>query len=250
MKVLVIGGRSDIGQAIITHRLALNDSVYFTVTSQDSLSEISSHIKVNATPIEFDLKHPEDSAENFKSILKAGAFDGVVLNAAMPTQSYKKLFEYSSNEVNEAVHPHLFGYFNLLQLIVPKMAENEFGRLVFVSSQSVLGFHKHGLYSGWKSLWEGFFKSIAVDYGDRNITANIVRPGLVETKRTSRFWKLKAFRDIMIPLIPQNRFGKPEDVAIAVDYFLSKDCYSNGTVLEVSGGLPSTRSDKLFVNPF
>ena len=119
------------------------------------------------------------------------------------------------------------------------MKENQFGRILFISSVAATnGTSQYGLYSMGKSAIEGLITNIAVDYGKYNITANTIRPGIIKTQRTKRFWERSYYEKRMSRGIPMGKLGEPEQVASACLPFLDKESYITGTSLNVSGGLP------------
>lgn len=249
MDILVTGGSSDIGQAIIKNSLHKGHRVVFTVTKEASLEKIDPELREKSSWLILDLNQPE---EFFPAITEkfSNGFDAIVLNAASNTGHYRLLHEYSEDEVKATLNANILGYTRLLQLCLKDMTARQRGKIVLISSLAVNGFYKHSLYGGWKSYLEGLIKAIAIDYGQQGITANIVRPGIVETRKTAKFWKYSHYRKTMQPLIPSGQFGKPIHIASAVDYFLSENCFSNGATLEVTGGLPQIRSDLLLPKLF
>src|SRR6185312_16290391 len=88
-------------------------------------------------------------------------------------------------------------------------------------------------YAASKAGLIGLARSIARELGGRNITANVVAPGFIETEVIT-----EARRAEILAGIPAKRLGSPDEVAQAVR-FLASDAasYVNGTVLPVDGGL-------------
>ena len=125
------------------------------------------------------------------------------------------------------------------------MMEQKLGRLVLISSMSVLGSSRYPLYGTCKSALEGMFVNLAVDYGEFNITSNILRPGFIATKRTERFWKRSDYMKKVGELIPLKRLGTGDDIAEALAPMLAKNCYMNGATVNCGGGLPAIRMDGL-----
>ena len=82
----------------------------------------------------------------------------------------------------------------------------------------------------------GFTKSVARELASRNITANVVAPGFIETAMTEAL--PETTRAEMFDRIPLGRLGRSEDIADAVVYLASEEAgYVTGQVLNVSGGL-------------
>jgi 3-oxoacyl-[acyl-carrier protein] reductase len=108
------------------------------------------------------------------------------------------------------------------------------GRIVVVSSTSgVTGQAGQVNYSASKAGLIGAAKALAREVGKRNILVNVVAPGFIETSMTEGLSK-----EQILPLIPLNRLGSPEDVASVVNFLCTeKDMYIHGQVIGINGGL-------------
>lgn len=91
-------------------------------------------------------------------------------------------------------------------------------------------------YAASKAGLIGFTKSLAREYGERNVRVNAVAPGFIRTDMTAKLEE--STRDGMLRAIPLKRFGEAADVARVV-YFLVSDygAYVTGEVINVSGGM-------------
>jgi 3-oxoacyl-[acyl-carrier protein] reductase len=91
-------------------------------------------------------------------------------------------------------------------------------------------------YVASKSGLIGLTKALAHEMASRNITANAVAPGFVDTDMTAGL--SQELKDALLGHIPLKRFGKPEDIAAAVRFLASEDAsYITGHVLDVNGGM-------------
>ena len=75
------------------------------------------------------------------------------------------------------------------------------------------GTSRHGLYCMTKSAMEALFLNLAVDYGRHNVLANVLRPGIVRTERTKRFWRRPSYQEKANRMIPQGKLGEPAQIA-------------------------------------
>ena len=241
MRTLISGGRSDIGRALIERRLSKGDTVLTTTSQTEQPLSFSKPVDVMA----FNLAKPEENSEAVQSWIDQGV-DALILNAATRNTSLRRLHEYDKDEIISSFQENVMGNIWLLQKCLKKMSEQKFGRVLFISSMTVQGASRYGLYSASKGAIESLIRGVATDYGEFNINANIIRPSVVETERTKRFWKRSAYVDVMKPLIPLMRFAQPQDIAVASDMFLETQCYANGATLDLSGGFPQFRPDSLF----
>ena len=138
---------------------------------------------------------------------------------------------------NEVLETNLNGTFYCCRAACRGMIKARAGRIVNVSS--IVGLRGQGgqtNYSAAKAGIIGFTKALAQELAPRNITANVVAPGYVETDMTAGFTE-KA-REKLLEAIPAGREGSPEEIAAVVAFLASDDAsYITGHVLCVDGGL-------------
>jgi 3-oxoacyl-[acyl-carrier protein] reductase len=119
------------------------------------------------------------------------------------------------------------------------MIRRRSGRIVCISSvvgQS--GNPGQANYAASKAGLIGFAKSVALEVASRNITVNVVAPGMIATDMTGVL--PEKTREALITRIPLGRLGAPEDVASAVCFLVSDEAaYITGQVLAVNGGMYS-----------
>jgi 3-oxoacyl-[acyl-carrier protein] reductase len=91
-------------------------------------------------------------------------------------------------------------------------------------------------YAASKAGLIGAAKALAREVGKKNIVVNVVAPGFIETEMTEKLPK-----EQVLPLVPLNRLGRPEDVASVVDFLCSEEhLYIHGQVIGIDGGLAIT----------
>jgi len=132
------------------------------------------------------------------------------------------------------IDTNLNGAFNCTKRGLEDMLKARWGRIVNVSSISAeRGNSGQANYAASKAGLLGFTRVIAKEMGKRNITANAVTPGFIETEMTA---ELPAKE--LAAAIPAGRIGRPDEVASAVSFLVSDDAaYVNGATLAVDGGL-------------
>jgi 2-hydroxycyclohexanecarboxyl-CoA dehydrogenase len=132
---------------------------------------------------------------------------------------------------------NLIGHMRLTKLLLPKMFEANWGRIVNVSSDAGrVGSLGEVVYSAAKAGLIGFTKSLAREGARFNVAVNCVCPGPTDTPLLAQVEQ--KYLDAFIKAIPMRRFGKPAEVAEAVVFFANPDAsYITGQVLSVSGGL-------------
>jgi 3-oxoacyl-[acyl-carrier protein] reductase len=117
------------------------------------------------------------------------------------------------------------------------MMKRRWGRIINIASVVGLTGNKgQANYAASKAGLVGFTKSVAKELGSRNVLANVVAPGLIETDMTAAM--PAEAREAMAGQIPLERMGSPADVAGAVLFLASEyAAYVTGQVLVVDGGM-------------
>ena len=129
----------------------------------------------------------------------------------------------------------------LTQACVAVMKENEYGRIVNVSSVSA----RRPLatvdptYAAAKAAVLGFSRHLAFQLAEAGILVNTICPGVIATGRIKRRWANRSpevNREVLSD-IPLKRLGRPEEVAAAIYFLGSTSTYATGCILDVNGGM-------------
>jgi 3-oxoacyl-[acyl-carrier protein] reductase len=138
---------------------------------------------------------------------------------------------------DDVLNINLKGTFLCIKAVTKPMMKQRYGRIINVSSVvGVSGNPGQANYVAAKAGIIGLTKGVAKELASRNITANVVAPGYIETDMTAGLPD-KA-KEAMVGQIPLGRPGTPEDIAKAVVFLASDDAaYITGQVLHVSGGM-------------
>jgi 3-oxoacyl-[acyl-carrier protein] reductase len=147
------------------------------------------------------------------------------------------LARMKDDDWNAVIDANLTGAFHVARRAIAPMMKARWGRIVFVSSVGAyIGSAGQANYAASKAGLIGLARSIAREYATRNITANVVTPGPIDTDMTTGLndaWRAKAEATV-----PAGRFGTPAEVAAAVRFLASEDAaFITGAVLPVDGGL-------------
>jgi 3-oxoacyl-[acyl-carrier protein] reductase len=143
----------------------------------------------------------------------------------------------SEDAFTEVLDTNLAGSYRVARRAVRGMMKLRRGRLIFISSVvGLLGSGGQANYAASKAGMVGLARSLARELGSRNITANVVAPGFVDTDMTSALPEDR--RKAILASIPLGRYAAPDEVAAAVAFLAGPDgAYITGAVLPVDGGL-------------
>lgn len=235
-RALVVGAGRGIGKAI-AGRLARDGFDIVGTASRDasSLSEVgmlTESAERRFTGLVFDVADRSAAAEALNGCFGDDAPDVIVYNAGIARDN---LFVFMSpEEWDSVIRTNLDGFYNTVQPLLMGMMARKSGRIVAISSASgQTGQGGQVNYSASKAALIGAVKALAREVGRKNILVNAVAPGFIETSMTANLPKEK-----ILPLIPLNRAGLPEEVAGAVSFLCGPDAsYIQGQVLAVNGGL-------------
>ncbi len=230
----VTGGTRGIGEGICS---ALKTSG-FTVVSNYIGDDNNARAFTERTGIEslkFDVSDFESCAYYLDSIAeKYGAVDVLVNNAGVTRD--RKLASMSLEEWQTVMGINLGGTFNTCRLLLPKMIERQYGRIINISSVNGLaGQYGQANYTAAKSGMIGFTKTLALESARHGITANVIAPGYVETDMLRNV--PEKVMDKIIANIPVGRLAQVEEVARGV-CFLADDAagFITGSTLSINGG--------------
>ena len=164
-----------------------------------------------------------------------GRIDILVNNAGITKDQL--MLRMKRADWDAVIATNLTGAFALTQAVLKPMIRQKGGRIVCISSvvgQS--GNAGQANYAASKAGLIGFAKSVAQEVASRNITVNVVAPGLIETDMTRAM--AEGAREEWATRIPLKRLGTPEDIAAAVCFLASPEAsYITGHVLAVNGGM-------------
>lgn len=164
-----------------------------------------------------------------------GPVEVLVANAGVTADQL--LMRMSDEQFATVVDTNLAGAFRCARRASRGMIRLKRGRMVFVSSVvGMYGSPGQANYAASKAALVGLARSITRELGGRNITANVVAPGFVQTDMTAAL--PEATRATYLASIPAGRFAQAAEVAGAVRFLVSDDAaYVSGAVLPVDGGL-------------
>ena len=183
-----------------------------------------------------DVTDPTQIEAAFSAIESAWSpVEVLVANAGITRDGL--LLRMSEDAFTEVIDANLTGSFRVAKRAVAKMLRLHTGRIIFLSSVSAyVGLPGQANYAASKAGLVGMARAIAREVGSRQITVNVVAPGLVATDMTDALGEERVA--LMTTQVPLGRVGSVEDVAGVVGFLASPAAaYITGAVLPVDGGL-------------
>ena len=234
-KILITGATGGIGNALVKKFLSLEGTILATGTNTQKLDVLKKDFPA-INILKFDISDHtkiEEFIENVASQLVG--LDVLVNNAGITMDNLS--LRMKNEEWQKVIDINLSSTFYLCKYAIKKMLKNKYGRIVNITS--IVG-HTGNVgqanYSASKAGMVAMSKSLAIEYGKKNITINCVSPGFIQSKMTDNI--VESFKAILTARIPMSKLGTGEDVSNTVA-FLSSDAasYITGETIHVNGGM-------------
>ena len=236
LNVILTGSTGGIGGSILEKLSSLNANIIATGTNQDKLDKIKNNFE-KVIIKKFDISN-HNLIENFINecgeIFK-NKIDILINNAGVTSDNLT--IRMKDEEWKRVIDINLTSSFLLSKFVIKKMLKNKNGKIINITS--VVG-HTGNIgqanYSASKAGLIGMSKSLAQEYGKKNILINCVSPGFIKTDMTSKI--NEDYKKILEDKISLGRFGSSEDVANVVAFLSSKlSDYITGETIHVNGGM-------------
>jgi 3-oxoacyl-[acyl-carrier protein] reductase len=226
--VLVTGGNRGIGLAIARAFAAQGDKVAVTHRGSGAPEGLFG--------VECDVTDAAAVDAAFSAIeAQQGPVEVLVSNAGMTEDTL--LLRMGEDQFTRVLDTNLTGAYRVSKRAAAKMLRARKGRIIYISSVVALaGGAGQANYAASKAGLVGLARSIARELGSRNITANVVAPGFVDTDMTAVLGEER--RAEILGQVPLGRLASADEVA-GVVIFLASDAaaYVTGAVIPVDGGL-------------
>jgi 3-oxoacyl-[acyl-carrier protein] reductase len=226
--VLVTGGNRGIGLAVARAFAGGGDRVAVTHRGSGAPEGLFG--------VECDVTDGAAVQAAFSAVeAEQGAVEVLVSNAGITDDTL--LLRMGEDTFTRVLDANLTGAYRVAKRAAPGMLKARRGRMIFVSSIVALaGAPGQANYAASKAGLIGLARSVARELGSRNVTANVIAPGFIETDMTAHM--TEARKDEILAAVPLCRYGTVDEVAGTV-VFLASDAaaYINGAVLPVDGGL-------------
>jgi 3-oxoacyl-[acyl-carrier protein] reductase len=236
-KVLITGTDRGIGRAIA---LAVSEAGYSVIahfrSNEEGAKSLEQEILSKGGEIElirFDVRKRDECQEKLKACMeKHGALWGVICNAGICADNAFPAM--SGEEWDNVIHTNLDAFYNVLFPLIMPMCRKKRGRIITVASVSGISGNRGQVnYSASKAGIIGATKALSLELASRSITVNCIAPGIIKTDMLGN-----APLEKILPDVPMERIGKPEEVAALAVFLLSEGAsYITRQIIAVDGGL-------------
>ena len=237
---LITGASRGIGKAIAQEFVKQGATVIFTYRSSvEKAKALEEELSANGgscMAIQSDVADFASTQEVVKTIIDTYQRIDVVVNNAGITQD-NLLLRMNEQQWDQVIQTNLNSVFYTTKAVLRAMLKQRSG--CFINISSVVGLQGNAgqaNYAASKAGMIGFTKSVAREVGSRNIRANVVAPGFIETEMTTELPEKELAN--WLQGIPLKRAGKPQNVADLCVFLASdRSTYITGQVLNVDGGM-------------
>jgi len=237
---LVTGGSRGIGRAVSLALAKQSAAVAVNYASNEAAArEVVQQIEGcggKAVVLQGDVSKAEDAKRLVDQTVAAlGGLHILVNNAGLTRDDL--VLRMSEEAWDRVMEVDLRGAFLCTKAALRPMIRQRWGRIVNIASVAgLVGNPGQANYAAAKAGLIGFTKAVAKEVASRNVTANAVAPGLVETEMTAGM--TDAQKQAVLLVVPLGRWAKPEEIAPSVVFLASEEAgYITGAVLTVDGGL-------------
>ncbi len=238
-KVAIVTGASrGIGRAIATE-LGRRGATVIAVARQTNAEPVAAAIVADGGSAEAVSADVTDKAAVDQliasTVAKHGRVDVLISNAGITRDQL--MLRMKRSDWDEVLATNLTAAFTVCQAVLKPMIRQRRGRIVAISSVvGQMGNAGQANYAASKAGLIGLCKAMAREVASRDVTVNVVAPGLIDTDMTRAI--AEEARESWTSSIPLGRLGTPEDVARAVCFLASDEAsYITGQILAVNGGM-------------
>ena len=236
LNVVVTGATGIIGNSILEKLVLGGSNILATGTNEEKLNKIKNKYE-NINILQFDIsKHNEIEKfiDNCSTIL-SNKIDVLINNAGITKDNLS--IRMKEEEWKKVIDINLSSTFFLTKNVIKKMLKSKKGKIINITS--VVG-HSGNIgqanYAASKAGIIAMSKSLALEYGKKNITVNCVSPGFILSDMTDKI--SKDHTELLKSRISLNKFGNPEDVANTIAFLCSNlSDYITGETIHVNGGM-------------
>ena len=237
---LVTGGMGGLGEAVCIKLAALGFKVVTTYSPGNDKAEgwlkAMNNMGYGFKAYPCDVTDFESAKACINAVTKeVGPVDVLVNNAGITRDmTFKRMTKADWDAV---IHTNLDSVFNMTKQVLDGMTERKWGRIINVGSvNGQKGAFGQTNYSAAKAGMHGFTKALALEVAKQGVTVNTISPGYIGTKMVTAIPQ-EILDSKILPQIPVNRLGKPEEIAGLVAYLASDEAaFVTGANISINGG--------------
>lgn len=237
--ILVTGASSGIGRSTAIECSRMGATVIVTARNEQRLQETLSALDISMGQQHSMLIADLSIEEEITTLIdNLPSLNGVSLNAGIVKTLPVKFI--NKEDLADVLNVNMIGPVFLIQRLLKKKKLIKGGSVVFTSSiggvmVSIVGNTMYGISKGGLNA---FMKGLALEMAAQGIRSNSVNPGFVETSILASGTISEEQLKKDVESYPMGRFGKPEDIALAIIYLLSDaSSWVTGHTLVVDGGV-------------
>jgi 3-oxoacyl-[acyl-carrier protein] reductase len=233
---LVTGSTRGIGRAIATTLAECGARVAIVGRDAERASAVAGEISAEARGFACDMADSASVNALVAGVEEAfGSVDVLVNNAGLTRDNI--MLRLKDEDWDAVLDANLRGAFVAIRAATRGMMKRRWGRIINISSVvGLVGNKGQSNYAASKAGLIGLTKAVAKEFASRNILANAIAPGFIESDMTNAM--TPQAREALTGTIPLERLGSPADIASMVAFLASEHAaYITGQVLVVDGGM-------------
>ena len=234
-KIAVItGSAGGIGKATAKVFIRENiEGIAIVDYNYEAACKTAEELGPKAFPVKCDVSNYESVQAAVTQVMERfGRIDILVNNAGITRDAI--FHKMTVQQWEQVINTNLNGVFYWTHSVYPKMRENNYGRIINLSSTAVRGNPGQCNYSATKAALIGFTASLAKEGGRKNITVNCVAPGATQTEMYDKV--PDEIRQAMIASNPMQRLGQPQEIGEVIAFLASERAsFLSGQWIPVNG---------------
>ncbi|MCF6361219.1 MAG: glucose 1-dehydrogenase [Cyclobacteriaceae bacterium] len=238
---LVTGASKGIGKSIAQALGQKGAKVVISSRKQEALDEVAKEFSSEGIDVLAVAANIGDAQSMIDLVSKTNSHFGgvdILVNNAAANPSFGPVQNTDANVFDKIMNVNVKGPFELAKLMYPIMKERGGGSIINISSIGGLSPETMlGIYSVSKAAIISLTKVLGKEWGRVGIRANVICPGLIQTKFSEALWSNEDIMNSVMKELPAQRIGQPEEIA-SLALFLAADAgsYCTGAVFTADGG--------------